>query len=288
MRVPSCLSLPAPGQPRNIVGDIGNGGGVGVAIVERYDEGKVRILTLNRPSARNAMDWPLLKALLLELEAAAGGDAGVGCLVVTGAGRSFCTGADIAEGAAMVARLEEDPEGGRAALDDWHEDMLACIRRLYALPVPTVAMVNGAAVGGGLDLALACDFRYAVRDAKLRGYAHLGLGPEGGGSWTLPRLIGLDRAKQFCFTGEVLLAERAHELGMVTEVFTAQDLRAATLAFARRLAAGPTQVYGLVKDLFDGSYSRTFEETLTAEKETSTRIQQTEDHLAMMRAAGIG
>ena len=259
-----------------------------MANVERHDQGKVRILTLNRPSARNAMDWPLLKELLAELEAAVSGDSGVGCLVVTGAGTSFCAGADMAEGADMVAKLEEDPEGGRVALDDWHEDMLTCIRRTFALPIPTVAMINGAAVGGGLDLALACDFRYAARGAKLRGYAHLGLGPEGGGSWTLPRLIGMDRAKRFCFTGEVWLAERAQEMGMVTEVFPVEELRAATLEFAGRLAAGPTGVYGLIKELFEGSYSRTFAETLIAEKETSFRIQQTEDHQAMMRAAGIG
>jgi 2-(1,2-epoxy-1,2-dihydrophenyl)acetyl-CoA isomerase len=257
-----------------------------MARVERSDDGEVRILTLNRPDARNAMDWPLLRELNAELEAAAT-KGGPRCLVLTGAGKAFCTGADIQEGALMVAALEKDPEAARADLDAWHEDMLESMRRVFRLPIPTIAMINGAAVGGGLDLSLNCDFRYAAQGAKLRGYGHLGLGPEGGSSWTLPRLVGLDRAKQFCFTGEVWRAEQASAYGMVTEVFPPERLRDATLEFAQRLAAGPTQVFGLIKELLDGTWSRSFDDTLTTEMKTSQRIQETEDHHAMMRAAGI-
>ena len=258
-----------------------------MASVERSEDGGVRVLTLNRPESLNAMDWPMLRELITELEEAKG-DRTVRCLVLTGAGKGFCTGADMQEGAEMVAALEKDEKAARADLDAWHRDMLEVIRRVFELPRPTVAMVNGAAVGGGMDLALACDFRYAAEGAKFRGFAHLGLGPEGGSSWMLPRLVGLDRAKRFCYLGEVWRAEQALEYGMLTEVVAVDRLRAETMAFAKRLADRPTQVVGLVKGVLDTTYSRSFVEALAAEHKTSLQIQETEDHLEMMRAAGIG
>jgi 2-(1,2-epoxy-1,2-dihydrophenyl)acetyl-CoA isomerase len=233
------------------------------------------------------MDWPMLRELIAELDEAKA-DRAVRCLVLTGTGKGFCTGADMQEGAEMVAALEKNKKAARADLDAWHHDLLEVIRRVFEFSRPTVAMVNGAAVGGGMDLALACDFRYAVEGAKFRGFAHLGLGPEGGSSWTLPRLVGLDRAKRFCFLGEIWRAEQALEYGMLTEVVPVDRLRAETMTFAKELAARPTQVIGLMKAVLDTTYSRSFVEALSVEQKTSLQIQETEDHHEMMRAAGIG
>ncbi len=128
------------------------------AVLLRHDDGAVRCLTLNRPQARNALNFRLLNELRRELDLAME-DKGVRCLILAGAGKGFCAGADVFEWAEVAA-------SGRAADYDWVAEAHALVAELAAFPRPTIAVVNGAAAGAGVDLALACDFRFAADDAR--------------------------------------------------------------------------------------------------------------------------
>src|SRR5262245_7883588 len=201
-------------------------------MIKVTDSGQVRTLTLDRPEVRNALDLPSLKALRAALAAAA--TDGVRCLVVTGSGKAFCAGADIAEWAEAEAR-------GELATYGWTEQAHALIAELAEFPAPTIALLNGAAAGAGLDLALACDFRFAAESARFAcAYTRMGYSPDAGGTWLLPRLLGMEQAKRFVYTGEFWSAAEALSRGLVSEVHPAENLSEAAYAFAARLAAGPT------------------------------------------------
>lgn len=186
-------------------------------------EDGVAVITLNRPEALNALNGDLMLELGIALDIAAGSD-GVRAVILTGSGRSFIAGADINE----FRNLGQDPFAGRdAALQG--QDVLA---NLAAMPVPTIAAINGFAFGGGLEVALACDLRVAQPGARM-GLPEVGLGliPGYGGTQRLPRLIGPSRAMDLIFTGRHVEAEEALQLGLVNRVSEG------ALAGARELAA---------------------------------------------------
>ena len=215
----------------------------------REDDGAVRTLTLNRPEVRNALDTELLAALLSELRAAVA-DPEVRCLVLTGAGKGFCAGADV------KAWVEEGPEA-EAGASPWVELAHALVTELATAPLPTVALLNGAAVGAGLDLALACDFRIAAAEARFAcAYTWMAYPPDAGGTWLLPRVIGLERAKRFVYTGELWDAETALANGLVSRVVPLADLATAGAALAAELASGPTVASGHPKRRLDSTHSR--------------------------------
>lgn len=210
------------------------------AILSEIDRStRVATLTLNRPDKFNAFDREMVDewaAALNELSA----DRDTHAIVVTGAGRAFCAGGDL-------AKLAEDagPLRRKEFLRD-HVHRVA--RALQNVEQPVIAMVNGAAMGAGLDMALLCDLRIAASQAKLgEAYVNLGLIPGDGGAWLLPRLIGPSRALELLWTGRVVTGDEAAEWGLVNRAVPGEALHAETYELAERLAAGPQLAQRMIK-----------------------------------------
>jgi 2-(1,2-epoxy-1,2-dihydrophenyl)acetyl-CoA isomerase len=207
-------------------------------------------LTLNRPQARNALDDEMSELLVSTLVEIADDDA-VRCLVMTGAGSAFCAGGDL--------NMMGDLRNALGAQDLPGAGIGAGIRRgirrvsasllLHAMPKPTIAMVNGHAVGGGLSLALACDFRVVAEDARLIvRFVKLGLSGDYGMTYFLPRLVGPAKARELLFLDDEITPAEGLRIGLVNEVVARETLRATTERLARRLAAGPPLAYARLKD----------------------------------------
>src|SRR5215470_5872208 len=228
-------------------------------IVQIEDRGAVRIVAINRPEARNAINTSVLIGLRKAIREAAKAEA-LRTLVVTGRGGAFSAGADVKEWADKNRGIDPHPD------HDWVEEACGLVLDVFRFPKPTIAMIDGAAVGAGLDMALACDFRYASARAKfICAYTRVGYPPDCGGSWLLPRLIGLEAAKLFVYTGDAWDAAKAKSAGMVTEVVPDNELETAAMAWAERMAKTPTVATGLSKHLLDNAHRRTFAEQLAEE-----------------------
>jgi enoyl-CoA hydratase/carnithine racemase len=239
-------------------------------LVEDVDDAVV--VTLDRPAALNAYTTRMCEELVEALDGFGRADE-QRVLVLTGAGRGFCSGGDITAGTehgkASTRQL------GHAVV--MREGMHQVMRRLQALDKPTIAMVNGPAVAGGLALALACDFRMAADSAVLGDPSGtVGLLPDEGGAWLFPRFMGLDAALRMVLLGETYDAERAHALGLVTEVVPEGRLREHTMAFAGRLAARAPLAVRLAKRMLRNSLSTTFEQSL-AEAELAVLVTNDSD-----------
>ncbi|MFF0490139.1 enoyl-CoA hydratase/isomerase family protein [Nocardia sp. NPDC004068] len=216
------------------------------------DRDGVRTLTLNRPHRRNAINPALFTALAEALRATAE-DRGVRALVITGAGGAFCSGADLSE------PDRRHPVYRMRALT---EVALA----LRELPVPTVAKVTGVAVGAGWNLALGCDLVAATPDSRFcQIFARRGLSPDLGGTWLLPRLVGVQQAKRLTLLGETIDAAEARALGLVTWVVAAEEIDAFVTDVAGRLAAGPPVALAQTKAMLDAGAEGTFRDALAAE-----------------------
>lgn len=240
-------------------------------------EARIAWLVLNRPQQRNALDIPTLEALHVRLDACER-DPAVRAVVLGGSGRSFCAGADLAEWAAAEARGELESYG-------WTEAAHALMGRLHALDKPTVAAVNGSAVGAGMDLALCCDFRIAAASARFKaGYTGMAYCPDAGASWHLPRLLGSEAAKRLLFLDEAWSAERALGAGLVGEVVADERLVEAVGAFAARLASGPTFAFAQTKRLLRDGAGRSLAEQLRAEQAAGLLCGRSEDAAEALRA----
>jgi 2-(1,2-epoxy-1,2-dihydrophenyl)acetyl-CoA isomerase len=208
-------------------------------VVERA--GAVATITLNRPGARNALDLAMRQEMLIALEELEADDS-VRVLVLTGAGEHFCAGGDVKS---MRERRQTAAEG-RARVQMLNQ----MVQRLVDFPRPTIAMVDGYAVGAGTNLALCCDIVIASERAKFGElFNKIGLAPDGGGTWLLPRLVGLARAKELIFTGDVFDAAEAARIGLINRVVPAAELRAVTRALAERIATGPPAVQRMAKHM---------------------------------------
>ena len=214
----------------------------------------VALITLNRPDSLNAMGGQLMPLLAAHLADCAS-DESVRCVVLTGTGRAFCAGGDLkAMVAGRDAVLGADDERSPAANFARGVETLRASQRstsyvLHTMPKPTIAMVNGHAVGAGLSLALACDLRVASEQAKLGTvFRNVGFSGDFGGSYFLPRLVGMERARHLYFTGEILIAEDALKIGMVSRVVPHDKLEEETMALAAQLASGPTLAYARMKE----------------------------------------
>lgn len=208
-------------------------------IVER--SGAIATVTMHRPDARNALDITMRRELLLALDEIERDDT-LRVLVLTGAGGHFCAGGDVKsmrDGTYTAATARE------------RVDMLnRFIVRLVGFPRPTIAMVDGFAVGAGCNLALCCDLVVASERARFgEVFAKIGLVPDGGGTYLLSRVVGLARAKELIFTADIIDAAEALRLGMVNRVVPAADLATATRALAERIAAGPPLALRMAKEL---------------------------------------
>ncbi len=241
-------------------------------LVDRAPNGVVT-LTLNRPDKKNAMNAAMfneLLALFREVDASTADRV----LVITGAGDAFCSGADLGERGGdtrhSLARLH------------WVADIALVLHRI---PKPIIAKVNGVAVGAGMNLALACDLIVASDTARFSEiFARRGLSIDFGGSWLLPRLIGMHRAKELAFFADIISAKEAAELGLVNRVLPASQLDAFVADWADRLAAGPPLALSLTKRLLTNSLSMSMDEALEAESMAQSVNTATEDTAEAIRA----
>lgn len=232
-------------------------------LIEKRPDG-VALITLNRPASLNAMGGELMPLLAQYLDGCSR-DRAVRAVVLTGAGRAFCAGGDVkgmarrsdpignGESAASDA---ETPMSVIAALDagvrELRASQAATSYVLHTMPKPTIAMVNGHAVGAGLSLALACDMRIASEKAKFgTAFRNVGFSGDFGGSWYLQRLVGYGKARELYLTGEIIDAGEAHRLGMANRVVPHDDLLGETLAVASRIASGPALAFARMKENFN-------------------------------------
>ena len=214
----------------------------------------VALITLNRPESLNAMGGNLMP-LLADYLAQSVADRSVRCVVLTGAGRAFCAGGDV-KGMAARGSLGRTDGGPRSSafefakgVQELREMHYRTSYALHTMPKPTIAMVNGFAVGAGLSLALACDLRVASEQARFgTAFRNVGLSGDFGGSYFLQKLVGIGKARELYFTGEIIDAETALKLGMVNRVVPHDRLEEETLALAAQLAAGPTLAYARMKE----------------------------------------
>ncbi|MGH8598067.1 MAG: enoyl-CoA hydratase-related protein, partial [Gammaproteobacteria bacterium] len=208
----------------------------------------VAIISLNRPAALNALTVAMGTEFVRALtEAQAGGARAV---VVTGAGRSFCAGGDLREMqeiAANEGRIEAFFDAPLRLLHD-------VVRTIRKVPIPVIAAVNGHAAGAGCNLALSCDIVVAGQSAKFnQAFVKIGLSPDCGGTYFLPRLVGWKRAAEMLMTGDVVDATRAEQIGMINRVVPDDEVMTEALGIATKLAAGPTATIGRIKTLLDQS-----------------------------------
>ena len=240
--------------------------------------GSYRVVTLNRPQKLNAFTEAMHAALMSALEAAAA-DPACRALLLTGAGRAFCAGQDLSE--------RQMGEGG-APIDLGHTIGTfynPLVRRLRSLPFPLVVAVNGAAAGAGANIALCGDIVLAARSASfLQAFARLGLVPDAGGTWNLPRLVGLARAKGLALLAEPLSAERAEQWGMIWQVYDDAALMDAAHALCARLAAGPTRGLTLTARAIDAACANTLDQQLDLERDSQREIGEGSDYAEGVRA----
>jgi 2-(1,2-epoxy-1,2-dihydrophenyl)acetyl-CoA isomerase len=230
----------------------------------------VAVITFNRPEVRNAFNDQLAEEVQAALKKAERDD-GVRCVVITGAGPGFCAGQDL-------AAVRERGEGL-----SFREHLLRTfnpiVAKLRSLEKPIVASVNGAAAGAGWGLALACDIRYASEAARFRmAFIGIGLVPDSGTSFFLPRIVGLGKALEIAYTNEVVDANTALSLGLVNRVLPADQLLPATLDLARKLAQGPTRGLGLTKRAMNHALNVDLEAALDYEAFLQDIAGRTTDH----------
>lgn len=249
----------------------------------RYErDGAVAIMTLNRPESLNSMNPEMLDTMA-EVARRAQDDPEVRCVVITGAGRAFSAGGDV-KGMAQANGRDRGDEPRLSPVDRLRQQE-EISRLLYEMPKPTIAAINGHAVGAGLSVALSADLRIASDQAKLgTAFARVGFSGDFGGTWLLQRLVGPSRAKELYFLAEVMDAQRAYALGLVSKVVPHAQLMEETLALAHRLANGPTLAYGRMKDNFTFGATASFGDTLRREAENMIASASTEDHREAARA----
>ncbi|HEY0878616.1 MAG TPA: enoyl-CoA hydratase-related protein [Zeimonas sp.] len=235
----------------------------------RYERDEaVATITLNRPDVLNALDDAITRALLEAVERASADDT-VRAVVVTGAGRGFSAGADLASVKPDVAI-----DLGRLLRERYHPLILAMRRT----PKPVICAVNGAAAGAGMSIALAGDIVLAARSAYfVQAFSKIGLVPDAGSTWMLPRLVGEGRARALAMLGERLDAQAAHRMGLVWDVHDDDELLPAAHRLAAQLAQRPTRALAMIKEAFDGTTERGLEEQLEREAALQTIAGRTED-----------
>jgi 2-(1,2-epoxy-1,2-dihydrophenyl)acetyl-CoA isomerase len=231
----------------------------------------VATLTFNRPDRLNS----ITEQMHQEIAAALGtveSDAAVRALLITGAGRGFCAGQDLNFRESLRASGEFD---AGAALERYYNPL---IRRLRALRKPVIAAVNGPAAGAGANIAFGCDIVMAARSASfLQAFCRLGLVPDAGGTWVLPRLVGSARAMGLAMLGESLSAEQAAQWGLIWKVVDDEKLMEEARALARKLAHGPTAGLGLIKEALNRSLENGLAAQLDLERDLQRQAARTAD-----------
>jgi 2-(1,2-epoxy-1,2-dihydrophenyl)acetyl-CoA isomerase len=236
--------------------------------------GAVALVTLNRPAALNSFTRAMHAELWAALDKAEGNPQ-IRALVLTGAGRGFCAGADLAEfdfepGPDLQKRADPGPVIDQA--------FNPTARRLTALRMPTVCAVNGVAAGAGVSLVMTCDIAIAAPGASfIQAFSKIGLIPDAGGTWFLPQRLGLARAMALAITGDKLSAQQAKDFGMIWDV--QDDPLAAALALAARLAAMPTLALVATRHMLRNAHTRTLDQQLDAERDQQSALGYTHDYI---------
>jgi 2-(1,2-epoxy-1,2-dihydrophenyl)acetyl-CoA isomerase len=232
----------------------------------------VATLTLNRPDRLNSFTVAMHGEVRSALDAV-DADASVRCLVLTGAGRGFCAGQDLADRA--VAPGSEALDLG-ASIENYYKPLLLRLRRLR---MPTVCAVNGVAAGAGANIPFACDLVFAAKSASfIQSFSKLGLVPDCGGTWWLPRLVGPARAMGLALLGDKLSAAQAEEWGLIWRAVEDDELMPSVLAAARQLAAGPTRGYVRTREAVETGMKLSFEASLDLERDFQRELGRTADY----------
>ncbi|MBX3654725.1 MAG: enoyl-CoA hydratase/isomerase family protein [Ramlibacter sp.] len=240
--------------------------------------GAVALITLNRPQALNSFTRQMHKDLWAALDRAEA-DAAIRAIVLTGAGRGFCAGADLSEfdfepGADLVQRADPGPVIEQA--------FNPTARRLVNLRMPVIAAVNGVAAGAGASVAMCCDIAIACGGASfIQAFSKIGLIPDAGSSWLLPQRVGMARALALAMTGDKLPAAQAKEWGLIWDVVEggADECVAAAMALAQKLAAMPTRALVATRHLLRDGVLRDFPAQLDAERDTQSAMGKTHDYI---------
>ena len=230
----------------------------------------VATLTFNRPEVRNAFNDAMAEEVQTVLKNAER-DENVRCVVVTGAGQGFCAGQDLA--------ALRDRGGEVSFREHLQKTYHPIVTKLRTIEKPIIAAINGAAAGAGWGIALACDIRYASDTAKFRwAFSSIGLAPDSGTSFFLPRSIGLGRALELAYTNDILDANGALALGLVNKIFPSDQLLPAALELARKLAQAPTRGLGLTKRAMNHALNAGLDESLDYEAHLQEIAGRTIDH----------
>jgi 2-(1,2-epoxy-1,2-dihydrophenyl)acetyl-CoA isomerase len=246
-------------------------------LLDRFENG-VLTLTLNRPERLNALSGALIEALSAGIKRA-GTDPECHAVLITGAGRGFCAGADLANRA--FAPGDARPDLGQAL----EKGLNPIIRGIRNLPKPVVCAVNGPAAGAGANIALACDIVLAAKSAQfLQAFARIGLIADAGGTFVLPRLIGDARARALMMLAEPIAAEQAQAIGMIYRAVDDEDLMGESHTVAERLAAGSTHALGLMKRALAASPTNSLDAQLDLERDLQREAGASDDYMEGVRA----
>jgi 2-(1,2-epoxy-1,2-dihydrophenyl)acetyl-CoA isomerase len=238
-------------------------------LVEIDAEAGVATLTLNRPDGLNALTVPMKQDLLAALRRVER-ERGVRAVILTGAGRAFCAGQDLRE------RLHPDAEPLGVEVRERYNPI---IRAMRALPKPIVGAINGVAAGAGASLAMACDLRIASEAASFAlAFGRVGLVPDSGATWFLPRLVGSSRAAEIALLGDSVAAADALRLGLVGRVVPAGQLATESMAIATRLAAGAPRALALTKRALNAAWEHDLDAALDYEAHLQDLAGRTKDH----------
>ena len=240
--------------------------------IECYREGAVGVLVLNRPAQLNSFNERMHQEVAEALKAWEQ-DAEVRAILLTGRGRGFCAGQDLGDRA--VAPGGEAPDLG-LSIERYYNPL---IRRLTSLPKPVVCAVNGVAAGAGANIALACDIVLAARSASfIQAFCRLGLVPDSGGTWLLPRLVGRARALGLALLGDKLGAEQALDMGLVWRVVDDEQLGSEAMQLAQHLSRQPTYGLGLIKKAIHQAESNSLEQQLELERDLQRLAGRSQDY----------
>ena len=242
-------------------------------------EAGVATLTLNRPDKLNSFNTAMHEELRDALEKVAAPENGVRCLLITGAGKGFSAGQDLSDRA--IAPGAKAPNLGES-LEKRYNPLM---RKLKSLDMPVICAVNGVAAGAGANIALACDIVIASRTASfIQAFCKIGLVPDSGGSWSLPRLVGHARAMALSLLGDKVSADQAAQWGMIYRAVEPEALMAEASRLAVHLAAQPTAGLGLIKRAIHASATNSFDEQLDLERDLQTIAGRTADYREGVRA----
>lgn len=235
----------------------------------------VWVVRLNRPDKFNSFNRPMALALLKVLKEAAA-DSAARCVLLTGEGKAFCAGQDLSEA------IDPAGPGIRKIVEEHYNPIILAIRNL---PKPVIAAVNGVAAGAGANIALACDIVVAAKSAGfIQAFSKIGLIPDSGGTYTLPRLVGLNLASALMITGDKLSAEDARTFGMVYRVYEDAEMMAQAFALAKQAASLPTKAIANTKVLLNRTYSSSLEEQLAAERDLQVISAASHDYSEGVKA----